>query len=116
MTDDGPALRLLVIRPADLERARLFYEALGLRFTSEKHADGPEHLAARIGDVVFEIYPLENSASSGVRIGFQVPSVEAAVAAIRMQGAEILSPPKHGRWGFRAVAVDPDGHRVELTE
>src|SRR5262249_16614966 len=52
-------LYLVVIRVSDLQRALGFYEVLGLRFSEEQHGDGPKHLAAEVGDVIFEMYPLE---------------------------------------------------------
>src|SRR5260370_42127152 len=83
------ALNLVVIRSADLERAARFYGALGLSFVKEKHGDGPEHYAGEIGPTVFEIYPCTSEArsSAGVRFGFRVPSLEAALAALTAQGA-----------------------------
>ena len=88
------ALNLVVIRSADLERAARFYGALGLSFVKEKHGDGPEHYAGEIGPTVFEIYPCTSEArsSAGVRFGFRVPSLEAALAALTEQGTKVLSP------------------------
>jgi lactoylglutathione lyase len=116
MTTNRPSLSLVVIRSADLERSRRFYDALGLPLSLEKHGSGPEHLAAELDGVVFEIYPLNDSPTTGARIGFRVTSIEAAISAAKQFGAAVASPPKQGPWGMRAVVVDPDGHRVELTE
>lgn len=110
-------LNLIVIRTANLERAQRFYEALGLRFSREKHGKGPEHLAAETGGVVFEIYPRGSGPSTeGVRLGFQVASIEAAVAALQRLGARLATPPETGEWGQRAVVIDADGHRVEVRQ
>jgi lactoylglutathione lyase len=110
-------LNLVVIRVADLDRSQQFFEALGLRFSREKHGNGPEHLAAELGGVVFEIYPRGSGpATVGVRLGFQVASVEAAVSAVQQLGAEVATPPAAGPWGWRAVVVDPDGLRVEVSQ
>ena len=112
-----PSLDLVVIRAADLERSRRFYEALGLSFSLEKHGKGPEHLAAEFDGLVFEIYPMaDGPASAGVRLGFRVTSVEAAVAAAQGFGAEIATPPTEGALGWRAVLVNPDGHRVAIRQ
>src|SRR5262245_20541393 len=116
MADNRPSLSLVVMRAADLERSRRFYEALGLALTRERHGAGPEHLVAELPGVVFEVYPLDNMPTSGSRIGFRVASVNAAIDAVRRLGAQVTSPPKPGPWGLRAVVIDPDGHRVELTE
>ena len=111
-------INLVVIRAADMERSARFYRLLGLDFTKHRHGKGPEHYASESGPVVFEIYPRQNEveASSGLRIGFQVASVDAAVMALEAMGAVIVSPAKDSAWGRRAVVDDPDGYRVELTE
>jgi lactoylglutathione lyase len=111
------SLNLVVIRSADLERAARFYGALGLRFTPERHGSGPEHLAARAGAVVLEVYPRGDGGSTlGLRLGFRVGSVAAAVLAASAAGGSVVSPPRESPWGRRAVVADPDGHRVELVE
>jgi len=111
------SLKLSLIRASDLERTQRFYEALGLRFSREKHGNAPEHLAAETGGVVFEVYPRGNGpATEGVRLGFQVASMEATLAALQRLGANLAIPAETGEWGLRAVAVDPDGHRVEVRQ
>ena len=50
-------LNLLVLRCRDLERARAFYEVLGLRFTRHAHGSGPQHYAHEDERGVFELYP-----------------------------------------------------------
>ena len=52
-------LNLLVLRTPKLEDLRRFYSALGARFDSERHGNGPEHYAAMLGDdIVLELYPM----------------------------------------------------------
>lgn len=110
-------LNLVVIRAAALDRSQAFYEALGLTFVSERHGTGPEHLAATVNGVVFEIYPLgKQRPTSCVRIGFSVCSVSSAVNSIQQLGFEVATTPTQSPRGLRAVVVDPDGHRVELTQ
>lgn len=111
-------INLVVIRAADLEASARFYRLLGLDFIKHSHGKGPEHYASENGSVVFEIYPRQNEteSSSGLRLGFQVASVDETVAALQTAGATIVSPPKDSPWGQRAVVDDPDGYRVELTE
>ena len=114
----GVELNLVVIRAKDIDRAAAFYSLLGLQFKKHRHGKGPEHYASDIGGTVFEIYPHqeEEGGSTGTRIGFKVPSVDAAVAALKKAGAHVVSSPKDSIWGRRAVIVDFDGHLVELTE
>jgi predicted enzyme related to lactoylglutathione lyase len=115
MTD--VALSLIVIRSSDLDRAARFYSLLGIAFNRERHDSGPEHLACRIGPVVLEIYPCDGaSPTAAVRLGVQVASVHAAMSVLNEAGTKTISLPKDGPWGLRAVVVDPDGHRIEITE
>ena len=110
-------LSLVVIRSTDLDRAARFYAALGVRLLRERHGAGPEHLAAETGGVVFEVYPPgEAGGTAGVRLGFRVPSVAAALDAVRLAGGAVLAPAGNSPWGMRAVVTDPDGHRIELLE
>ena len=112
------ALNLLVLRSPDLERAAAFYSCLGLQFTRHQHGKGPEHFAAELGGSVFELYPLATVGPStlGTRLGFSVPSLDAAIAALSDYPGAVVSPPKDSPWGRRAVVSDPDGHRVELVQ
>jgi len=112
------ALNLVMIRSIDLERAARFYGVLGLSFSKHRHGSGPEHFACELGSAVFEIYPRKDDtdSTSSTRIGFRVPSVDAAIAALQAIGVTVVSPPKDSPWGRRAVVDDFDGHRVEITE
>src|SRR5262245_44389775 len=99
MTAHAPAaLNLVVIRSADLDRAARFYAAVGIQTARERHGSGPEHLAAQLGEVVLEVYPLGNGPSSlGVRLGFRVTSVADAVeAALAAGGSSVSAPPAYG--------------------
>lgn len=108
---------LVVLRTRDLRQAEAFYGALGLHFVRHSHGSGPLHLASEEKGQVFEIYPLgeEEAPTSSTRIGFAVPSVDDAYRSLLAAGGKSLSSPKDSPWGRRAVVVDPDGHRVELT-
>jgi lactoylglutathione lyase len=101
-----------------MARAAEFYTRLGLQFARHQHGNGPEHFAAELGSGVFELYPLtpESLSTLGTRIGFSVPSLDAAIHALAVYPEAILSPPKDSPWGRRAVIADPDGHRVELIQ
>jgi lactoylglutathione lyase len=112
------ALNLVVLRSRDLERAVSFYSALGLQFAKHRHGNGPEHFAAELPGGVFELYalPAGDPPTTGTRIGFRVPSVDAALTALGNQPGVVISPAKDSEWGRRAVVADPDGHRVELLQ
>jgi predicted enzyme related to lactoylglutathione lyase len=110
-------LNLIVLRSADLALAAQFYGKLGINFTRERHGAGPEHLTCRLGTLVLEIYPrTATMVTAGVRLGFQVPDLDAAVAALEEVGADLLASPADSPWGRRAIVADLDGHRLELTE
>jgi lactoylglutathione lyase len=108
---------LIVLRSRDLDRAHSFYRALGLSFVRHSHGSGPIHLASESAGQVFEIYPLTDDVAptSSTRVGFAVPSVDAAYASLLTAGGISVTPPKNSQWGRRAVVADPDGHRIELT-
>ena len=111
-------LNLVVLRSPDLARAVGFYTRLGLQFTQHRHGTGPEHFAAELAGGVFELYPLSSGGAStlGTRIGFRVPSVDAAIVALSDYPAAVVTPARESEWGRRAVVADPDGHRVELLQ
>jgi predicted enzyme related to lactoylglutathione lyase len=97
-------------------RAAAFYTRLGLQFSQHRHGSGPEHFAAELPGGVFELYPLSPDGPStlGTRIGFRVPSVDAAITALSDYPGAVVTPARDSEWGRRAVVADPDGHRVEL--
>ncbi len=109
----GPALSLVVLRVADLEASRRFYEALGLAFRAERHGRGPAHLSTAVGGVVLELYPRASSAATdGLRLGLTVADLDGVAA--RCAPAVVSDG---SRDGDRVVVVrDPDGHRIELTQ
>ena len=117
MSSEAVSLNLVVIRSTDLDRSARFFAALGVELSREIHGSGPEHLAGRAGSVVLELYPSESAGTTTVvRLGFCVQSIAKVLASLANEGGVVLSPPTGSPWGLRAVVVDPDGHRVELTE
>lgn len=100
----------LVLRCADLERSRRFYEALGLDLSAEQHGKGSKHYSADIGGVVLELYPLAGKPTSGLRLGLVVSDFERVIGALRSLGATVdttVSPTS-------AMVTDPDGHQIAL--
>jgi len=112
------SLNLVVLKSADIARAAAFYRRLGLEFSLHRHSSGPEHFAAELPGGVFELYPLlpDSQSTLGTRIGFCVPSVDGALAALSEYPEAVLTPAKDSEWGRRAVISDPDGHRIELLQ
>jgi len=109
------AISLVVLRSADVERARAFYEALGLRLTEEQHGDGPRHYSATLGTVVLEIYPQTNLDTRGLRLGLVVRELSASVQAAVREGGRLVRIDE-GAQPATATVTDLDGHRIELTQ
>ncbi len=114
----NPKINLVVIRAEDIDKLASFYELFGIEFEKHSHGKGPEHYAAELGDLVFEIYPKSNEQQTTIdtRIGFAVADIEGLVKTLVDYGAILKSEPKESPWGKRAVIQDLEGHKVELLE
>jgi len=110
-------LSLLVLKTHDVGRLTQFYRQLGIDFEVEQHGKGPVHFAARLGELVLEIYPLgeQQTVDTTTRVGFAVPQLRDLCARLNSAGVSIVTPPKDSPWGWRAVVRDPDGRAVELN-
>jgi lactoylglutathione lyase len=104
---NASGLTLVVLRCADLERSRRFYEAIGLTLMPEQHGAGPRHYSARVGKTVLEFYPDASGSTRGLRLGIELVDLAAAVSALARVG---VIP----RSGAPVTIDDPDGHRLEL--
>jgi lactoylglutathione lyase len=107
-------LNLLVLRTPKLEDLRKFYSALGARFESERHGNGPEHYSATLGnDLVLELYPaLDGSApDAGLRLGLSVDDIGETLRTLGQ-----TATPRQTQWGLCALVRDPDGRTVELLQ
>ena len=113
-----PQMNLVAIRAKDLDRAKDFYERIGLHFQRHAHGNGPEHLACELSSFVFEIYPFIEGqpTTESTRIGFAVTDVDETIRQLSAAGAEVNRQPKDSPWGRRAVVRDFDNHCVELTQ
>jgi catechol 2,3-dioxygenase-like lactoylglutathione lyase family enzyme len=108
------ALTLLVLRCADIEVSKRFYEALGLTFVAEKHGTGPQHWSSTIGGAVLELYPSGQRGPTIARMGFCVDDVVSAMASAVRSGGTV---PPNGKTASseEAVVIDPDGNTIELV-
>ena len=119
-----------MVRITDPERSRLFYEALGFRFSSEMEIVRGGELEATnyffsIGDAenVLELtfnhdgrtYEL-GSGYGHIAVG--VDEMSETLARLRERGIEPERPPYRVREGGSLIAFvrDPDSYRVELIE
>ncbi len=112
-------LSLVVIRTHQPERVKGFYEALGLQFREEKHGRGPIHFSARVGQTVFEVYPLPKSVEpvdATTRLGFTIEQLDETIRRMKAAGVPITAEPQQTEWGYGAVVKDPDGRSVELNQ
>ncbi|MEV0389525.1 glyoxalase/bleomycin resistance/dioxygenase family protein [Nonomuraea sp. NPDC050643] len=91
---------LIVIYTDRLDECADFYANLGLPLQSEQHGNGPEHHAAELGSMVFELYQAteRRPATGSLRVGFRLPE---------HVGALELPPGRHR-------LTDPDGRTVDL--
>jgi catechol 2,3-dioxygenase-like lactoylglutathione lyase family enzyme len=118
-TDTTAPLGLLVLRAQELRPVCEFYSALGLHFVREQHGNGPVHYAATLGTSVLEIYPLrlgEPIPDGGMRLGFSVPSLEAAVIALCAARGSLQQAPWTTNGERHALLEGPEGHSVEIIE
>ena len=112
------SVNLLVLRCRNIEVSRKFYEKLGIKFNKEKHGSGPEHFAAEVGNLIFELYPLnENEKPDNNRVGFSTPLL-ADVSGNLIHDKDIQVVEQiHERNGHLVLVVkDPDGRKVEVTQ
>ena len=112
-------LNLLVIKTQQPKALAEFYEQLGIKFQYHRHGKGPRHYSAKIGKLVFEIYPLskhQENPDRFLRLGFTIADLDALILTLQKQEVEIVSVPKASKWGYYAVVKDPDGRKIELTQ
>ncbi|HEY1067915.1 MAG TPA: hypothetical protein VGE52_17460 [Pirellulales bacterium] len=125
----GPGLSLLVLKTRRLAELRAFYAALGIEFVEERHGRGPLHYAGRLGDVIFEVYPLPGESvladgaarpaspadAPSIRLGLIVDRLAETLALLRGLPGVVVGEPKTTEWGASVLVRDPDGRPVELS-
>lgn len=107
-------LNLIVIRTADMLPLVNFYKTLGLEFDYHKHEQGVYHYATKIGETIFEIYPLlksQTEADTSTRLGFKIDNFEEKIGLLN---DFIISKPIETEFGLCAILKDPDGRKVEI--
>jgi|SRR5581483_1232741 len=109
-------LTLLVLKTIKQGILLKFYETLGIKFVLERHNEGPIHYAGKLGDVVFEIYPMSvgDKPDSTTRLGFAVVNLKSIIELLPVE--TVVRKPQETKWGMRAVVRDPDGRSVELYD
>ncbi|MDP3733643.1 MAG: glyoxalase/bleomycin resistance/dioxygenase family protein [Nanoarchaeota archaeon] len=114
MTNDASTAELsyLVLYSPDIEATRAFYESLGLVFRKEKHGQGAEHYASKLGNVVFELYP--GKLNQPVRLGLKVLNLEKILDNV--ESNVLLTLLTKTKSGYRTTVVDPHNIKIDLIE
>jgi len=108
-------LNLLVLRCKNIETSKNFYEKLGLKFQQEQHGKSPIHYSAEIGELVIELYPLQDGYNAeNNRLGF-VLDVEDIDTYLDQVSVEVISKYEFDNKHI-VVVMDPDGRKVELQK
>jgi len=115
-------LNLIVLRALDIDKTRIFYEALGFAFNEEKHGKGPLHYSCTVNEMVLEIYPIKPEKLEEYRgigplmFGFNCEAIDKVLGNLKKVGITILARPRETTFGKQIVIQDPDGRNIELTE
>ncbi len=110
-------LKLMVIRTADMSRLVGFYQLLGVAFKYHKHGASPYHFSAEVADLLLEIYSLgknQQDTDKQLRLGFELDNFDESVKLLKVNNILFEQEPALTEFGFMAVAIDPDGRKVEL--
>ena len=111
---NAPAISFIVLRCADIERSRAFYEAtLGVVAREEQHGKGPRHYSFRLDGAILELYPRGEREIGGLRFGLRVVDLTATLASAQRAGGRIV---RTASGDVSAVLEDPDGHKIELVQ
>ena len=108
-------LNLIVLRCADIESARRFYETLGMSFSRHAHGTGPEHYAHEDARGVFELYPAQEGSADRTGLGFvsgDLHQTRASFVSAQFEPGPVCETP----WGVSFVVRDPDGRRIEISK
>ena len=86
-------------------------------FSCESHGDGPTHFVCKVGDLIFEIYPLaaEQPPTTSVRVGLRVDDLESLLTELP-QGMTLVKTPEDIEGIATAIVRDSEGHTIELTQ
>jgi len=113
-----PSLSLLVVKTHQMEAVRRFYAAVGVEFQQEKHGKGPVHFTGRLGETVFEIYPLapDRTSDTTTRLGIAVDDLSEVLKSLVAGSIIGKTEPRETEEGLQAVIRDPDDRSVELIQ
>ncbi len=107
---------LFVYYVEDIEKTKKFFTKLGIEFKEAKHGDAPTHYSTKLGDTVFEIYPVDKGcAPTHFRLGLDLSSLgklsDESLKFIKENSESIQSL---GNGQFYSVVTDPVGNKIEV--
>src|SRR3954470_21356420 len=76
-------LNLLVLRCANIEKAKSFYELFGMAFVQEQHGNGPVHYASVDDAGTFELSPADGVQTDQTGLGFVTGELEGLHTLLR---------------------------------
>ena len=111
------SFNLLVLKAINPKNLAKSWSTFGLEFVEESHDEGPVHYACNVGSIVLEIYPRETQEAStqGVRFGIIVDDLRDIVSNLP-NDMTLLEPVRSFDFGRRAVILDSEGHKIELSQ
>ncbi|MBS4102840.1 VOC family protein [Tsukamurella paurometabola] len=69
----APQVQTLTLYVNDVDASAAWYQdALGIAWSHEKHGAGPEHVSARVGGLLIELYPRGDRPASRVRMELSI--------------------------------------------
>lgn len=106
-------LKYLVIKCNDLEKSKVFYEAIGFHPIKEKHGSGVEHYSFAINDFVLELYPSNKRVEGNLILGLEIKiSLEEIMQRLKsISCQQELSKSKDGKISIN----DPDGNKIHFS-
>ncbi len=106
-------LNQVTVEVSDIDRARAFYEALGLELiVSSPHY---ARFLCPDGGATFSIHLSDPVRRGGAAVYFECADLDARVAALQAAGMVFETAPTDQRWLWRETWLrDPDGNRLCL--
>jgi lactoylglutathione lyase len=112
-------VNLIVIRTKQPKELSVFYNQIGIDFDYHRHGKGSWHYSSKMGQLVFEIYPLlknQETADNSLRLGFEVENLDELIQKLKKNEIQIINEPHSSEYGYFAVVKDFDGRKIELKE
>lgn len=109
-------INLLVIKSKIPDELAEFYSLLGIQFHYHQHGKSVLHYSGEIGQMVFEIYPLnpeQDTITEPIRLGFKTEKFDEILEILATKKISFTTP-KNTEFGFLTLLSDPEGRKIEL--